>query len=111
MNRQELTYEMLSPLDTERKPLPAAVIEQVTIDLRYAGYIERQERQVKQFKKVEARRLPEDIDYRSIRSLRLEAQQKLNQFKPANIGQASRLAGVTPADVSVLLVWLESRNR
>ena len=111
MNRPELDYETLAPLDSERKPLPKAVTEQVEIDLRYAGYLERQERQVRQFRKAEHRHIPEDIDYDDVGSLRLEARQKLKQYRPANIGQASRLAGVTPADVSVLMVYLEARKR
>ncbi len=111
MNRPELDYETLAPLDPGRKPLPKAVTEQVEIDLRYAGYLERQERQVRQFRKAEHRHIPEDIDYDDVGSLRLEARQKLKQYRPANIGQASRLAGVTPADVSVLMVYLESRKR
>ena len=111
MNRQELSYEILAPLDKERKPLPPAVIEQVEIDLRYAGYIERQERQVQQYRKAEHRKIPNDLDYSQVKSLRLEARQKLNQFRPVSIGQASRIAGVTPADVSVLIVYLDSRGR
>ena len=111
MNRQELSYEILAPLDKERKPLPPAVIEQVEIDLRYAGYIERQERQVQQYRKAEHRKIPSDLDYSQVKSLRLEARQKLNQFRPVSIGQASRIAGVTPADVSVLIVYLDSRGR
>ncbi|MCR5676337.1 MAG: tRNA uridine-5-carboxymethylaminomethyl(34) synthesis enzyme MnmG [Lachnospiraceae bacterium] len=108
MNRPELSYDMLAPLDPERTPLPREVIEQVEIDLRYAGYIDRQERQVRQFRKAEHRHIPEDLDYSQVKSLRLEARQKLMQYKPRSIGQASRLAGVTPADVSVLLVFLET---
>ena len=111
MNRPELSYEILAPLDPERKPLPGEVTEQVEIDLRYAGYLERQERQVRQFKKAEQRHIPEDIDYDDVGSLRLEARQKLKQYRPANIGQASRLAGVTPADISVLMIYLEARKR
>ena len=106
MNRQELSYELLAPLDKERKPLPQTVIEQVEIDLRYAGYIERQERQVQQYRKAEHQRIPADLNYDLVKSLRLEARQKLKQFRPVSIGQASRISGVSPADVSVLLVWL-----
>ena len=110
LNRPELTWENLAPLDPGRRPLPAAVIEQVEIDLRYAGYIERQERQVKQFRKAEHQRIPDDIDYSDVPSLRLEARQKLSRFRPESIGQAMRLAGVTPADASVLMVYLAARK-
>lgn len=110
MNRPEFTYATLAPLDPERPALSPAVIEQVEIDLKYAGYLERQERQVRQFKKSEHKRIPSDIDYSAVPSLRIEARQKLIQFQPESIGQASRLAGVTPADISVLLVYLESRS-
>lgn len=105
--RPELTYEMLAEIDTERKPLPADVIEQVNINVKYEGYIERQMRQVKQYKKMETKKIPENIDYHDIDSLRLEARQKLIQFKPVSVGQASRISGVSPADISVLLVYLE----
>ncbi len=105
--RPELTYEMLAEIDTERKPLPVDVIEQVNINVKYEGYIERQMRQVKQYKKMETKKIPENIDYHDIDSLRLEARQKLIQFKPVSVGQASRISGVSPADISVLLVYLE----
>ncbi len=108
LTRPELSYEQLAPLDPDRQPLSDEVIRQVEIDLRYAGYIERQERQVAQFKKAEARRIPADIDYDLVKSLRIEARQKLSKYRPENIGQASRLAGVTPADIAVLMVYLES---
>lgn len=83
--------------------------EQVDINIKYDGYIKRQMRQVEQFKKLENKRIPENIDYDSIQSLRLEAKQKLNQIRPASIGQASRISGVSPADISVLLVYLGSK--
>lgn len=105
--RPELTYEMLEEIDPERKPLPDDVIEQVNINVKYEGYIERQMRQVKQYKKMETKKIPENIDYNDIDSLRLEARQKLIQFKPVSVGQASRISGVSPADISVLLVYLE----
>ncbi len=105
--RPELTYEMLAEIDPERKQLPADVIEQVNINVKYEGYIERQMRQVKQYKKMETKKIPENIDYHDIDSLRLEARQKLIQFKPVSVGQASRISGVSPADISVLLVYLE----
>ena len=111
MCRPELSYEILSELDTERKELPAEVIEQVEIEIKYEGYIERQQRQVEQYKKMEKRKIPEDIDYDEISSLRLEARQKLKEFRPISVGQASRISGVSPADISVLLVYLEHERR
>ena len=108
--RPELSYEVLAEIDQERPSLPEAVIEQVCIHIKYEGYIERQKHQVEQFKKTEKKLIPEDIDYDDVLSLRLEARQKLKQFKPLNIGQASRISGVTPADVSVLLVYLEQQR-
>ena len=110
IRRPELNYELIAELDPERKELPADVIEQVNINIKYEGYIKRQKKQVESFKKIESKKLPLDIDYNTISGLRLEAQQKLNLFKPASIGQASRISGVTPADVSVLLIYLESRK-
>ena len=108
--RPELSYEALAEIDSERPSLPEAVIEQVCIHIKYEGYIERQKHQVEQFKKTEKKLIPEDINYDDVLSLRLEARQKLKQFKPLNIGQASRISGVTPADVSVLLVYLEQQR-
>ena len=109
--RPELDYEVLAEIDKEREPLPEEVIEQVLINIKYEGYIERQLRQVEQFKKTEKRRIPADIDYDDISSLRLEARQKLKMFKPISVGQASRISGVSPADISVLLIYLEQMNR
>lgn len=106
--RPELTYEIISEIDTERKPLPENVIEQVEIEVKYEGYIERQLKQVEHFKKMEKRKIPADLDYNDVGSLRLEARQKLIAFKPISVGQASRISGVSPADISVLLVYLES---
>ena len=106
--RPELSYEILRTIDKERKPLPAEVIEQVEIEIKYEGYIERQKRQVDQYKKMEKKLIPENIDYDAIPSLRLEARQKLKMFLPVSIGQASRISGVSPADISVLLVYLEN---
>lgn len=108
--RPELSYEALVEIDPERPSLPEAVIEQVCIHIKYEGYIERQKHQVEQFKKTEKKLIPDDINYDDVLSLRLEARQKLKQFKPLNIGQASRISGVTPADVSVLLVYLEQQR-
>ena len=109
--RPEINYEMLSELDEKREPLPADVIEQVEIEVKYEGYIKRQVSQVGQYKKMEKKVIPADIDYDDIKSLRLEAVQKLKQFRPINVGQASRISGVSPADVSVLLVYLEHKNQ
>ena len=105
--RPELNYELLAEIDSERQELPEEVTEQVEIELKYSGYIERQQRQVDQFKKTESRRIPEDLDYDLVPSLRIEARQKLKKIRPENIGQASRISGVSPADISVLLVYLK----
>ena len=110
MCRPELSYEILSEIDTDRESLPDDVIEQVEIEIKYEGYIERQMRQVEQFKKIEKKRIPSDLDYDDVKSLRLEARQKLKLYKPVSVGQASRIAGVSPADISVLLVYLEQRK-
>ncbi|MCM1122460.1 MAG: tRNA uridine-5-carboxymethylaminomethyl(34) synthesis enzyme MnmG [Eubacterium sp.] len=108
--RPELSYAVLSEIDQKRGPLPADVIEQVEIEIKYEGYIIRQQRQVEQYKKMEKRRIPADLDYHAIPSLRLEARQKLIAYKPVSVGQASRISGVSPADISVLLVYLEQRK-
>lgn len=107
MCRPELSYEMLSSIDPMRKPLPLDVIEQVEIEIKYEGYIERQLKQVEHYKKMEKKKIPADIDYDDIGSLRLEARQKLIAYRPVSVGQASRISGVSPADISVLLVYLE----
>ena len=109
IRRPELSYEKLAPVDAKRPDLPYDVQEQVDINIKYDGYIKRQMRQVEQFKKLENKRIPEEIDYDEIQSLRIEARQKLKQIRPASIGQASRISGVSPADVSVLLVYLGSK--
>ena len=111
IRRPELSYEALAEIDEERKALQAGVIEQVNINIKYDGYIKRQQRQVEQFKKLENKKIPEEINYHEIQSLRIEAKQKLNAIRPASIGQASRISGVSPADVSVLLVYLGGKNR
>ena len=108
--RPELNYTMLAELDPDRPVLAARVIEQVETEIKYEGYIERQKRQVEAFDKMENRRIPDSIDYDDVESLRLEARQRLKSIRPASIGQAARLSGVTPADISVLLIWLE-KNR
>ena len=110
MCRPELSYEILAEIDPKREPLPEDVVEQVEIEIKYEGYIERQLRQVEQYKKMEKKRIPVDLDYNDISSLRLEARQKLIAYKPVSVGQASRISGVSPADISVLLVYLEHYN-
>lgn len=105
--RPELSYELLQEIDKNRKQLPADVKEQVEIEIKYEGYIVRQKNQVEQYKKLENRRIPATLNYDEVPSLRLEARQKLKQFLPVSIGQASRISGVSPADISVLLVYLE----
>ncbi len=109
--RPELNYEMLSEIDVERKPLSADVVEQVEIEVKYEGYIDRQLKQVEHYKKMEKRRIPADLDYNDVGSLRLEARQKLIAYRPVSVGQASRISGVSPADISVLLVYLEQRRK
>ena len=110
IRRPELCYEMLAPLDKERKELPEEVIEQVNINIKYDGYIKRQIKQVEHFKKLETKRIPEDFNYDDVGSLRLEARQKLKLYRPISIGQASRISGVSPADISVLLVYMEQMH-
>ncbi len=110
IRRPELDYEKVKELDPEYKELPEDIINQINIEIKYEGYIKRQEKQVENFKRVEVRKLPEDVDYSTIQGLRLEAQQKLNKFKPHSIGQASRISGVTPADISVLLIYLSQKK-
>jgi len=109
IRRPELNYHVLAPIDKERPELPEDVCEQVEINIKYDGYIRRQMKQVEQFKKLE-QKIPEDIDYEDVGSLRIEARQKLESYRPISIGQASRISGVSPADISVLLVYLESRS-
>ena len=107
IRRPELSYDKLADIDENRPDLPYDVEEQVNINIKYDGYIRRQMRQVEQFKKLENKKIPDNIDYNQIKSLRIEAKQKLSQIRPASIGQASRISGVSPADVSVLLVYLK----
>jgi tRNA uridine 5-carboxymethylaminomethyl modification enzyme len=111
IKRPELNYEKLGEVDFDRPNLPDAVTEQVEIKLKYDGYIQRQISQVEQFKKLESKLLPENQDYSDIHGLRLEARQKLNKIQPKSLGQASRISGVSPSDMSVLIVWLESLKR
>ena len=110
VRRPELSYQELAVLDREREPLSDRIAEQVNIEIKYEGYISRQMRQVEQFKKTEEKKIPADIDYDDVKSLRLEARQKLKAFRPESIGQASRIAGVTPADANVLLVYLKQNH-
>lgn len=110
IRRPELSYEVLAPIDPDRPDLPADVREQVNINLKYEGYIKRQEKQVAQFRKKEAKKIPDNINYEEVGSLRIEARQKLEKFRPANLGQASRISGVSPSDISVLAVYLESKR-
>ena len=107
LRRPQVTYADLAPFDPERPALSPAVTEEVEIQIKYAGYLARQEKQVSEFKKEEARRLPPDLDYRAIGGLRLEAQEKLAAIQPVSIGQAGRISGVSPADIAVLLIYLE----
>ena len=107
VRRPELCYEVLASIDKKRELLSEEVIEQVNINLKYDGYIQRQLRQVEQFKKLENKKIPENIDYATIHSLRIEAVQKLSKIRPHSVGQASRISGVSPADISMLLVYLE----
>ncbi len=111
LKRPELDYEKLAPIDSGREALSADICEEAEIKIKYKGYIDRQIAQAEQFKKMERKLLPENQDYSEIHGLRLEARQKLNKVRPKSLGQASRISGVSPADVSVLIVWLESRNR
>ena len=112
LKRTELTYKDLAEIDEERNlKLPKAVVKEVEIQLKYEGYIKMQEAQVVKFKKLEQKQLKEDIDYEQIKGLSLEARQKLNKHKPSSVGQASRISGVSPADISVLLIYLEQKNR
>lgn len=110
IRRPELNYMELAPIDDQRPKLDIQVQEQVNINIKYEGYIKRQLSQVKQFKKMEKRRIPESIDYEDVGSLRIEAKQKLSKIRPSSIGQASRISGVSPADISVLLIYLEQMN-
>ena len=111
VRRPELGYDVLAPLDPERPALSADIREAVDIEIRYEGYIRRQQSQIEQFKKMEKRRLPSDLDYNQIDVLRLEARQKLSAIRPENFGQASRISGVSPADISALMIWLSAHGK
>ncbi|NLZ82473.1 MAG: tRNA uridine-5-carboxymethylaminomethyl(34) synthesis enzyme MnmG [Clostridiales bacterium] len=110
IRRPELNYNLLEAIDLKRPMLPQEVIEQVNINIKYEGYIKRQLSQVEQFKKLEEKKIPENIDYDQVQSLRIEARQKLNMFRPISIGQASRISGVSPSDISVLMIYLSSHR-
>ena len=110
LKRPQIGYDCLSPFDSTRPDLEPNLFEQVEIEIKYEGYIQKQLKQVEQMKKLEKKQLPADFDYKQLGGLRLEAQEKLNKIKPLNIGQASRISGVSPADVSVLLIWLASQK-
>lgn len=107
IRRPELNYDCLAPIDKDREELAYDIREQVNINIKYEGYIKRQKRQVEQFKKLENKMIPEDINYNDVPSLRIEAKQKLNEIRPLSIGQASRISGVSPADISMLLIYLQ----
>lgn len=111
LKRPELSYDILAPIDEDRQNLPEDVCEQVNISLKYEGYITRQQKQVAQYQKLENHKIPEDIDYTKVNSLRKEAVQKLDDLRPISVGQASRISGVSPADISVLLIYLEHYNQ
>ena len=110
IKRPQLNYELLTEFDTERPDLPYEIFEQVEIDIKYEGYIRRQKAQVNEMHRLEVKSLPKDLDYNSIIGLRLEAREKLSKIKPKNVGQASRISGVSPADISVLLIYLEKEG-
>ncbi len=109
LRRPQVTYEDLAPFDAQRPKLPSSITDEVEIQLKYAGYLARQEKQVAEFKKEEARLLPEDLDYSAIQGLRLEARQKLQDIRPVSLGQAGRISGVSPADIAVLMIYLEQK--
>ena len=110
LRRPQVSYADLAPFDAERPELPEAITNEVEIQVKYAGYLERQQRQVEEFRKEESRLLPPDMDYESITGLRLEARQKLARIRPLSIGQAGRISGVSPSDIAVLLIWLEQNS-
>lgn len=111
IRRPELDYRMLKQIDKNRNDIPEDVQEEVSINIKYEGYIRRQKKQVEQFKKLETRKIPPSLDYDQVPSLRTEARQKLKRIHPISVGQASRISGVSPADISVLLVYLETFSR
>ena len=111
LKRPQITYRDLTPVDKDRPRYPEAVFQDVEIQLKYEGYIKRQLADIEEARRLERKRLPQDVDYSQIKGLRLEAGEKLNKVKPENIGQAGRISGVSPADISVLLIWLSAKER
>ena len=109
IRRPELSYDKLAPIDKDRPELSEEVREEVNINLKYEGYIKRQQKQVEQFHKLESKKIPSDIDYEDISNLALEAKQKLSKIRPLTIGQASRISGINPADISVLLIYIKQK--
>ena len=110
LRRPQVTYADIAPFDVGRPALPDSVTQEVEIQIKYAGYLERQQKQVEEFRKEESRLLPQNLDYSAISGLRLEAQQKLADIRPVSIGQAGRISGVSPADIAVLLIYLEQNT-
>jgi tRNA uridine 5-carboxymethylaminomethyl modification enzyme len=111
LKRPLVDYDLLAPFDPDRPDLPSDVCEQVEIDIKYEGYLKRQQQQISEMKRLEVQRIPEDIDYSQITGLRLEAIEKLGATRPETVGQASRISGVSPADINVLIIWLERSRR
>ncbi len=111
LKRPQISYDDLTEVDVNRPDLPKYVFENVQIELKYEGYIKRQKADIAEMRRLENKKLPKDTDYSTITNLRLEAIEKLNRVKPENVGQASRISGVSPADISVLLIWLSGKNR
>ena len=109
LRRPQLHYDELAPFDPTRPELPADGAEQVEISVKYEGYIQRQQKQVEDFRKMERHKIPADLDYHGIQGLRLEAREKLSEIRPLDLGQASRISGVSPADVAALMIWLERK--
>ena len=110
LKRPQLSYDLLAPFDPDRPDLPAEVFEQVEISIKYEGYIKRQFAQAQEMRRLESKKLDETLDYQTITGLRMQAQEKLNRVKPQNLGQASRISGVSPADISVLMIYLRKQE-
>ena len=110
LRRPEISYDCLAPVDPERPPLSGKVREQVEIQIKYQGYIQREQRQVEEHKRLEERQLPPDLDYLHMETLRLEARQKLDQMRPRSLGQAARISGVSPSDIGALMILLAQRG-
>ena len=110
LKRPGITYQQLSEFDLSRPDYPKKIFERAEVEIRYEGYIQRQNAQIEEQKRLEKRILPQNIDYREINGLRLEASEKLNKHKPMYLGQASRISGISPADISVLMIWLSKNN-